>query len=423
MQHTGYALATGYDKVTGIGSVDVGFLLSINPNNTANRTGSGSFTNPAGNSYPYSTSMVTTYPAQTGITYPAALTSNLNATTAASSSPVTSEGTNFYTATYILANSAEAPITTATILSAGTYILRDYFQPLAAYANSLNVASGRTTLVVNQATPTISNVTQTVPASGSPALGGAVTFVATVSGVTNGGTPTGKVQFYNGTAALGSPVTVDGTGKATLSTYTFTATGPASIKATYQGDTNYFSGATSATGLAITVVAPSLTITANPTSLTIKAGNNGTSTITFTPVGGYTGTATMACSGLPAYASCAFNPASLTFTGNGAVQTSVLTVYTLGPGGTSINAILWAPALMLGALLFFLRRRMTAMTRSLLMLAVLACMAFGVSGCGSTSFRTPAGTNAVVVNVTAMATAGSGSSNINQGVNISITIQ
>ena len=416
---TGYTLSDytstgGYDMVTGIGSVNVSQLMGANWNNPSY----------GGNGSSY-TSTTATFGTQSGIAYPATVATNLNATAKAGVTDVTAMGTLFYTATSSASGAAPVAVTASSVLVPGTYTLRAFWQPTAANAvYNISSATGGS-FTVGKATPTISNVTQTVPASGSSIVGAAVTFVATVSGVTNGGTPTGTVQFYNGSTAIGSPVTL-ASGVATLSTYTFTAAGPASITATYSGDTNYASGATSATALSVTVIAPSLTITANPNTLTITRGNTGTSVITFTPTGGYTGSATMTCTGMPAYSSCGFNPSTVTFTGNGAVQTSTLTVYTLAGNaapGASSSALLWIPGILCAVVLFVRRRKITAMTGGVMMLVMLTCVALGMSGCGHTSYGTPVGTQTVQVNVAATATAGSGSSNLNQSANITITIQ
>jgi hypothetical protein len=64
---------------------------------------------------------------------------------------------------------------------------------------------------------------------------------------------------------------------------------------------------------------PGYTLSANPTSLTIAQGSNGTSTITVNPSGGFTGSVTLAASGLPSGVTAAFNT-------NPATTTSTLTL-------------------------------------------------------------------------------------------------
>ena len=86
-------------------------------------------------------------------------------------------------------------------------------------------------------------VSITLASSGSTSsFGQAVTFTATVTGT--GATPTGTVQFMDGAATLGTPVTLDDTGSATCSTATLSPGGHV-ISATYSGDTNFAPGVSS----------------------------------------------------------------------------------------------------------------------------------------------------------------------------------
>jgi len=290
-------------------------------------------------------------------------------------------------------------------------------------ASNINV-----TFVVVKASSAVSAITQTAPTTtGSVGVGVSATFTATVTNASNGytNTPTGTVQFYNGATALGSAATLNGSGVATLTT-TFATAQTASITAVYSGDGN-FTGSTSA-AFTETVVTPSYTVTANPTTLTVTRGTMGLATLTFTPVGNYQGTATFTCTGLPNFSSCLFLPTTIVFTGNNAVQTSVLQFYTIAPqtkAGASSSGLLWIPATLLGMLLMVRRRKLAVATRSVLMLVVMALAATSVTGCGwgSNNYYTPTGSNSVVVNVTATATAGSSSANLNQAATITITVQ
>jgi hypothetical protein len=174
------------------------------------------------------------------------------------------------------------------------------------------------------------------------------------------------------------------------------------------------------------------TVVPNPSSLTITRGNSGSSVLTFTPTGGYQGTATFACTGLPAYATCVFTPSSLIFAGDNAVKTATLEVTTTAPqavGGTTLSTIFWIPGGLLAGLLCMRRRKLAATTRGLLLLAMLACVMAGITACGGgttltgAAAGTPTGTDTVQVNVSAAAAVGSGSGNVNQNASISITIQ
>jgi hypothetical protein len=68
-----------------------------------------------------------------------------------------------------------------------------------------------------------------------------------------------------------------------------------------------------------TTSTPGYTLSSNPTSLTIAQGNNGTSTITVNPTGGFTGSVNLAASGLPTGVTASFNT-------NPATTTSTLTL-------------------------------------------------------------------------------------------------
>ena len=68
------------------------------------------------------------------------------------------------------------------------------------------------------------------------------------------------------------------------------------VKAIYSGDANYGGSASSAVSL--TVAPPSITLSATPVS--VVAGATGTSTLTITPMNGFSGTVTLACDGVGA---------------------------------------------------------------------------------------------------------------------------
>jgi len=148
--------------------------------------------------------------------------------------------------------------------------------------------------------------------------------------------------------------------------------------------------------------------------------------LTFTPFGNYQGSATLACSGLPAFATCTFTPPAIAFNGDNSVQTDTLLISTTAGHaviGANSSAVFWVPGVLLAFLIATRRRKLPTAARGLLMLAVLACTAFGLNACGTAPDNiTPIGSSSAQINVTATATAGSGSTNINQSINIGITI-
>ena len=86
---------------------------------------------------------------------------------------------------------------------------------------------------------------------------------------------------------------------------------------------------------------PSFTLSASPSSLTVAQGSSGTSTITVTDVGGFTGSVTLAASGLPSGVTASFgtNPTTgtsvLTLTASSSATTGTATVTITGTSGTT----------------------------------------------------------------------------------------
>ncbi len=181
---------------------------------------------------------------------------------------------------------------------------------------------------------------------------------------------------------------------------------------------------------------PSYTISLSPTSLTIAGGGNASTTVTITPAGNYQGTLTLSCGGLVQYVACIFNPDVVALNGSNTPQQVTLTVYTLGPAnssslrngpGSMLDAgLLWLPGIALAALLTLRRRKLTrrfSRITGLLALLLLAGTIFGLAGCGTTHYWTPAGTDPISVNSVGVATPGSGSSDLNQSAALSLIVQ
>jgi hypothetical protein len=324
------------------------------------------------------------------------------------------QGTDSFTATASSTAMAATPVGAVAIVPAVTA------NPGSSLTN-YTVVLVNGTLTITQATAAVT-LMQTVPSTTGVGTGVSTTFTAVVTDATSGssGTPTGNVQFFDGATLLGTGTLAGGV---TTFTTIFTTTGTHIISAVYQGDVNFASGATNTFNEAVGT--PGYTVVANPSTLTIQRGNTGTSILTFTPVNNYQGSVTMSCSGLPVFASCAFAPSTIVFTGNNAVQTSQLTVYTLNahdaPAGGSKQGLLWLPAGMLACLVMVRRRKMVRGLRVLMMLALAALALTAMTGCGSSAgFVTPTGANTVTVTASAIGTGGS--ANVNQTATITIII-
>ncbi|MGA7318045.1 MAG: Ig-like domain repeat protein [Silvibacterium sp.] len=274
------------------------------------------------------------------------------------------------------------------------------------------------TIIVNQAASTITLNSSATSAT----LGAPVTFTAAVA--SSPGTPTGRVEFANGTTVFGTTA-LNAQGIAAYTTSTLTA-GSHSITAAYSGDQNF---AGSQAMLTQTVTAPAFSLSADPTSLTLKRGESGQIKITLTPIGGYNGLLTLACAGLPELASCSFNPTTLTANGSNSKLSTVMTITTTGPNsgmvglfkpngpplsGTTPTLLCWLPGGLLGFVLVWQNRRRSPSTRRVMWLVTLFAATSGFIACGAPP-STPVGSSTITVTA-------SGSGNSTQSIALTITV-
>ncbi len=283
------------------------------------------------------------------------------------------------------------------LVNAGTDTLSATFTP--ADATDYTTAMASVTVTVTKAASAVALTSSTSNAN----LNANVTFTATVTSQSSG-TPTGSVEFLDGSTVLGTGP-LNNNGVATYTTSSLTA-GLHKITAVYQGDVN-FTGSTSA-ALAQIVTAPSFSLTSSTTYLALKAGQTGKVTLHMIPVGGFKGNVQFNCVGLPAGSKCAFSPSTATADGSNTTQISTLSITAGGsgavalmvkpgkPDGIMMAGMFWLPALFLGGFLFWQRRKVTAKYRVLLILLVAAATLSGTVGCGSPP-QTYTGTPAVFV--------------------------
>ena len=209
---------------------------------------------------------------------------------------------------------------------------------------------------------------------------------------------------------------------------TFTAnntTGQYSVTASVQGVQS------SATFALTNAVKPDYSVTVNPSTLSVQAGQSGRAVFTITPVDGYSGTLQLSCNGLPTGAICLFQPAQALLDGSNAALTVQLTVDTTGgngllssmqpvtppgiPSGFTL-ASFSVPSGFIVLLLLERRRPRPASLRycqGILILAVGCAIGMGLAGCRSTKApapspaTTPSGQYSV--NVAAVVSSGSNS--------------
>jgi len=124
---------------------------------------------------------------------------------------------------------------------------------------------------------------------------------------------------------------------------------------------------------------PGLGITVPVSSTTVTSGSPASYSVALQPDSGLTGTVTFSCTGLPQYASCSFNPATITLPSSSLSTT--LTVTTSSTTTTTANnAWISMTGLSLCLLCFvpFVRKRLPLLLTTLL----IAC-SIGISGCGT----------------------------------------
>jgi hypothetical protein len=146
--------------------------------------------------------------------------------------------------------------------------------------------------------------------------------------VTLSGTADGQIK-----SGVTTTTTADASGNWEIQ---LSATAKPSI--TYNSDSNY--GSASAYSDLLVVHLPDFSLTANPGSLTITAGQNSSSTITIAPLTSMSSTVVLTCSDpIPMNVACAISPASIRLANN-ASGTATVTLTTLGPSSSGTASAL-----------------------------------------------------------------------------------
>jgi sugar lactone lactonase YvrE len=334
--------------------------------------------------------------APAAIIYGSALGSALDPT--AQFNALTVPGTFTYTA--MLAGNAAAPVTTATVLNAGSYTLAAAFTP--ADTADFSTANATTTLIVSQA----ASAAQLASAMNPVLLSNPATLTATVS--SSAGTPTGTVEFLDGAVPIGSASLSSGLATLTISTL---AVGSHAISAAYAGDTNFAASSSSA----LTQVVLDFTTTTGGGSSGSGGGSSGASqtavpggaatfALSIVPTTGATfpTPVVLTVTGLPAGATATVSPASWiqtastswSYPANMAITDPVVLTIQL-PTATArsspahplqqrIPPLLWG--LLLAPFTGRLRRKLNRLGKAksiLLLLAASCALLAGVTGCGA----------------------------------------
>jgi hypothetical protein len=321
----------------------------------------------------------------------------------------------------------------------------------AQYSGDANYAAGTSpvsTVIVVQDIPIINSYGVSNPGGNSVIAGKSATAIATVFGSQAGVPPTGVVTFYNGGVALPGTVTytssIAGGGVASAlyasMSVVFSTAGTYQITVSYSGDANYTS-ATTPTAQSLVVLGP-VSVTPSAGVTISSPGQSGSTTLSVTPNGGFSGTASLTCTPDPNAKETTCSLTSGSSTGS-TVQVSV--------SGSSLNVTLnvtttashtvsrlsnpsfrYSPELALAGLLaLFLplfkrhRKYFICFIALVLTLSLGSCGGGGStnsSGGGGGGGSTDPGTLAGTYSFTVTATTGSGASLVTSTTQVTVTV-
>jgi len=239
----------------------------------------------------------------------------------------------------------------------------------------------------------------TVSASPTTTSASALEAITTiVTGTQTGGVPTGTLTFLSSGLSLGSVTLPGGSGDSVTATVTISSAGLLQganvITVQYSGNSVYAPSSGTATVTNGGAGTQGFTLSNGGQIAIASQGGNGTSMITVTPTGGFTGTVALSCAVTPTTnttTTCSVSaPAVIT---SATAVTAMLTVTTMATSATiappKIHLLPIGGGVAMAALLFFLvpvrRRRWTT-----LLCAMVLMVAFGFSaGCSSGTTPTP----------------------------------
>jgi hypothetical protein len=346
-------------------------------------------------------------------------TSGQTITFTATVAPATGSGTPTGTVTFYDGTSnigsgnltAKVATFSTSALTVATHSITATYSGDTTYNTSTSAA-----VTVAVTAPPVATTTTLTASATSAVAGTSLTFTAVVAPASGSVAPTGTVTFYDGTTMLGTGTLTSGT--ATYSTAAL-AVGAHSITASYGGDSG--NAASTSAALAVTITAPvaaDFGIALAPASGSVAPGSSVTSTISITPIGGFSQQVSLSCAGAPQNATCIIAPSSVT--PSGTVATATLTINTnvnaamldapagLHPAHRSHAKIALAFAGFAGLLCFgFTRKRLPGWRHLELALAAIILAGAVATGCGgsgssnTTPSTTPAGTSTLTITATA----------------------
>jgi subtilase family serine protease len=393
---SGFLIGTGYDEVTGLGSIDVANLLA------------------SWAAAPSTTSLSSSLnPVLLGasVTFTATVTSSTS-------------GTPTGTVTFLDngASIGSAPLNSGAVATFSTSTLAVSTHPITAqYGGDSKFSSSSSTNIaqVVNAKPTTASLLSSL----NPSIGGqSVTFTATIAS-TAGGTPTGAVTFLDGATPLGTGG-LSGSGVATFTSLALSV-GAHSITASYSGDASFAISTAPAVSETVSVAG-----FAPVPSAMVTAGNSVQINLTAFAAAGSNLTFALSCVGIPAKSTCAFSPSSVS---PGAPPTGTSIQLTFGtsssalpPGPSRPKPWLWiamgilaAIATLLGMTHFpsALKRKNVPAFATCVAIVALATI---LVGCGGPTTTTPPYTGTAKGAATFTVTGTSGTATISTQVTVTI---
>jgi len=292
-------------------------------------------------------------------------------------------------------------VSTTVLVADGTHAY------LATYVGDANYAASSSTsqsLTVTRAATTLALTSTPVSTNGAGGL--LLSAKLTTMGA---GTPTGTVVFTNNGTTLGT-ITLTSSGTAAFTTagtsfptYAFTAS--------YSGD-GLFQPST------VTITqGPDFVVTTPPSVIGVPQGGQVLVSVAVTPINGYSGSLSAACTNLPVNSLCRFSPTPLFVTAPASTTLTVQVFAGVNPAVAGVSQPNFGRAsqtalalLLLSPFAFSLRRRngkRRTFIPALMALALLAMPPALLTGCGnktpansSASFSTPIGNYAITLTMT-----------------------
>lgn len=416
-----YQAGVGYDMATGLGSVNIANLVAkwnsvtFNPTTTTLTIPQSTIVH--GSSVPVTIAVAPT----TGTGVPTGDVSLL--TSANNDAEIFDNSAGMFTL------SAGSVASSTNNLPGGAYFVEAYYAGDSTFASSYS-ASTFVNVTPEPSTTTLSALTINssdtafIPFAGGP-FGSFVYLRADVAGVSQHGTPTGSVTFSDtfgpinggGAYALNSGDAYQTGAYTTTPNGVLFDTGNHALTASYPGDQS-FSKSTSSPPISFSITPGFFVETPGnaETTVTISApGASGSTTVSVAYSTGFSGTISLACSGLPAGAACSFSPSTIAATGKLSTVPSTLTVTTTAAATADLHLpkrqgfkrwVVFSGFMLFSVVIagFSGRKRLPLYT-----LGLLAMILF-VPGCGGgghtstpppvTITPTPAGTTTVTVTAT-----------------------